>query len=207
MGRASHGRRARFVRRLLAPLMLLLISSPTWGADANQRFAMKGAGLLNCFVYTGERQKRSDVYFMIGGWIEGYLSAYNQFVPRVFDITSFESLELLLSVVDNHCRQHPEDKLHAVLQGVLRQLQPDAITEESARVEIEQGERRTRLYRTTVTRMQQKLTALGLYQGPSDGRYTDAVRAALIAFQTDLGFEPSGFPDQATLWRLLRPDD
>ena len=40
--------------------------------------------------------------------------------------------------------------------------------------------------------------------GAVDGRFTDATRSALIAFQSGLDFETTGFPDQTTLWRLLR---
>jgi len=48
------------------------------------------------------------------------------------------------------------------------------------------------------------LTRLGLYKDQIDGRFTDATKSALIAFQSDNNFEMTGFPDQTTLWRLLR---
>ena len=52
--------------------------------------------------------------------------------------------------------------------------------------------------------MQEKLAARGLYKNPVDGIYTEATRSAIMAFQSDLEFETTGFPDQATLWRLFR---
>lgn len=75
---------------------------------------------------------------------------------------------------------------------------------ESVRVRIEDSPRQTELYRETISRIQSKLAQKGLYQNEIDGRYTDAVKSAIIAFQSDIGFEMTGFPDQATLWRLLR---
>lgn len=194
---------------MAAPYLALVISGQlqtqhVQAADNNHKFAMKGAGALSCQIYVTERQKKSDVYYMIGGWIEGYISAYNRFTPSIYDITSFESLELLLAVIDSHCQSHATDPLHGVLSGVLTKLRPDAIQLGSEKIEISEGERRTRLYRETLRRVQTELTQLGLYKGQVDGRFTDETRSALIAFQSDIGHESTGFPDQTTLWRLLR---
>lgn len=177
---------------------------PSQAADSQQRFAMKGAGMVPCQLFVAEREKGSDAYYLMGGWVEGYLSAYNQMTPGVYDVLSFESTELLLKVIDGHCRSHPQDPLYGVVSAMLTELTPGALTEESTRVDIREGDRRVILYRTTIGRIQSALVELGLYHGVVDGRFTDETRAALIAFQSDIGFETSGFPDQATLWKLLR---
>lgn len=182
----------------------LLAPASVTGADDANRFALKGAGFLPCQVFVNEREKQSNVYYMIGGWVEGYVSAYNKLTADNYDVMSFEALELLLEVMDNHCRSNANDPLHAVLSAMLDQMESDRIRQESSRVEIAEGERRTQLYRETIRRMQSALTRLGLYKGEVDGRFTDQTRSALLAFQSDLGFETTGFPDQATLWRLLR---
>lgn len=182
----------------------LMTAAPAHTADGNNRFALKGAGFLPCDVFVSEREKRSNVYFMIGGWIEGYISAHNKLTPNTYDITSFEQLELLLSVIDNHCKSRPGDRLYPVLNTLLTQLWPDRIKAENSRVRISEGKRQTQLYRETVLRMQARLTELGLYKGPIDGRYTEATQSALIAFQSDLSLAQTGFPDQTTLWRLFR---
>lgn len=188
----------------LALCGFLLHAAPAAAADDASKFAMKGAGLLPCQIYVAEREKRSNIYYMIGGWIEGYLSAYNRFAADTYDVLSFESLELLLAVIDKHCQSNPTDRLHAVLASMIRQTAPDRIKDESAAVEVVEGERRTVLYRETIRRMQAKLAELGLYHGEIDGRFTDATRSAVIAFQSDVELETTGFPDQTTLWRLLR---
>lgn len=205
MAAARHGPRRTpglWARWLVGAL--LLHSGGSLAADAAGQFAMKGAGLLPCGSFVAERERQSDAYYLIAGWVEGYLSAYNRASPDTYDITSFESTELLLSVIQGHCESHPDDRLHQVLQSMISQLHADRLREESPRVEISDGERTTRLYRETLTRIQQRLAGLGLYQGGAHGRWTDATAAALMAFQSDIGFEMTGFPDQATLWRLLR---
>jgi len=172
--------------------------------DSKGNFSMKGAGYLTCQVMVAERSKRSEASFLIGGWIEGYISAYNRYVEDTYDVTPFESLELLLTVMQKHCEKHPNDRVHAVLNSMLTQLHPDRLRTESERVKITEGKRTTILYRETISRMQTELKQRGLYRGAIDGRYTDATRSALIAFQSDIKFDTTGFPDQTTLWRLLR---
>ena len=71
-------------------------------------------------------------------------------------------------------------------------------------MKITEGERQATLRRETIRRMQAALARLDLYKGEADGRFTEETKSALMAFQSDLDFETTGFPDQATLWRLFR---
>lgn len=183
---------------------LLLCAAGAFAADDGGKFAMKGAGFLPCQVFTAEREKKSATYYLIGGWVEGYITAYNKHVADTYDITSFESLELLLSVMQKHCESHPKDRLYPVLDAMLVTLNPDRLRRGSERVRIAEGKRKTVLYRETVRRIQAELSRRGLYKAAVDGRFTDETKSGIIAFQSDINFETTGFPDQATLWRLLR---
>ena len=155
---------------------LLFQSGIAFAADNEARFAMKGAGFLPCQTFSKAREDRSNLYYMIGGWVEGYVSAHNRYARDTFDILSFESLELLMSVVQNHCRANPKDRLHAVLNGLLVSLAPDRLQAESPRVQITDGDRQTALRRETIRRIQSRLQQRGLYQGNIDGRFTDATQ-------------------------------
>jgi len=195
------------MNRLHAILLGLLAFSMAGGAvaaDSKGQFAMKGAGFLSCQIFIAEREKRSDVYYLIGGWIEGFVTAHNRYATDTFDITSFESTEMLLTVMQSHCKDHPDDRLFPVLNSMLVQLQPDRLTSESERATVTSGERKALLYVETIRRIQASLKKRGLYKGAVDGKFTDASEAALIAFQSDVGLEKTGFPDQVTLWRLFR---
>ena len=185
-------------------LLLVLPAAAVSAADSQDNFALKGAGFLPCQVFVTEREKKSNIYYMIGGWLEGFISAHNKYVDDTYDITSFESLELLLWVIDNHCKSHPEDRLYSVVNSILIQLSPDRLQKRSPKVEIKSGQRTTVLYEETIRRVQARLAALGLYKGAADGHYSEATKSALMAFQSDKNLEMTGFPDQTTLWRLLR---
>lgn len=202
---ALRGKRFRRISTLaVVSIVSVLSAASALAEDSSGKFAIKGAGVLPCQVFVAERAKRSDVYRLAAGWVEGYVSAYNRFTADTFDIASFESSELLLSVMHKHCEGHPQDRLHAVLHSMLTALHPDRLSVESERMHIKDGERTTMLYRETIRRMQAELSRRGLYAGVADGRFTDETRSALAAFQTELKLEATGFPDQLTLWRLLR---
>ena len=199
--------RAGAARALTLALLVSVVPGAVPAADSDGKFAMKGAGLLPCRVYLSERERRSNVYYMIGGWVEGYVSAHNRHSEQTFDILSFESLELMLEIAERQCRENPDARLHEVLHAIIRQVERDRLESESPRVQIGTGERRTALYRETIRRVQERLRELGRFGEDADGRFTPQTRDALAAYQEDIGFEPTGFPDQATLWRLLRGPD
>jgi len=185
-------------------LMVLLCSPSTFSADKNNNFSLKGAGLLTCSLYSKERDSKSEVYFLIGGWLEGYVSAYNQFSPDTYDITSFENTELLTKVLANHCENNPSDRIFTVFNSVLTQLHKDRIKAMSDQEIITIGKRKTHLYKETINRIQNKLKQNGFYKGIVDSNFSAATIAALSEYQKSIQFESTGFPDQTTLWRLLR---
>lgn len=166
---------AQFGRKIL-PLAicgLVLQTTAAKAADSNDKFAMKGAGFLPCQVFMKARENRSNTYYMIGGWVEGYVSAHNRYASDTYDIMSFESLELLLNVIQNHCEANPGDRLHAVVNSIVVSLQPDRLQWESTRVRIADGVRKGTLRRETIRRVQSKLSERVLYKGEIDGRFTD----------------------------------
>ena len=57
----------------------------------------------------------------------------------------------------------------------------------------------TDLFGSSVAGLQQLLTNLGLYSGPIDGVWSDAVTASMRALQAELGVPQTGVPDAATL--------
>jgi hypothetical protein len=205
-GRArERGDWARALRIGAASLAIVLgLAQSAVAEDSSGRFAVKGAGTLPCKVFTAEREKKSNGYFLIGGWLEGYLSAHNRYVDDTFDITSFESTELLLAVIGDHCVKHPEDRLYPVVNAMVTKLAEDRLRTSSERVRVVDGPRATVLYEATLRRIQEALAARKLYEGEADGTFSETTKSALAAFQKEIQVEATGFPDQATLWRLLR---
>lgn len=182
----------------------LVLAYSTHAADDQERFAIRGAGVLDCKSYLEEVERKGNAYYMLGGWIDGYLTAYNQFQPDTYDGTSFETTELLAAVIAGHCQSNPEHRFYAIIASLLREIHKDRMQSQSEPVVIKVGDQQTALYQTTLRRVQQRLTDLGHYNGGVDGQFGDGTSAALKAFQEKAGLEPTGFPDQTSLWQLLR---
>ncbi|GIG19815.1 hypothetical protein Cch01nite_05390 [Cellulomonas chitinilytica] len=62
-----------------------------------------------------------------------------------------------------------------------------------------QGASQTEATLTSTAALQQTLKLAGYWDGPVDGQWTDALTAALVQFQTDLGVPPTGAVDAATV--------
>lgn len=182
----------------------LLINQGAIAADQHGQFGVRGAGLISCQIYVHERKAKADVYLMTAGWVDGYITATNQYADDTYDIMSFETTELLTEVLDKHCKNNPNDNVFAVLKSLLTKLRNDRLHEHSKKTDVIIGERTISLYVETLKRVQQKLAATGLYRGKIDGVYGEAMIDAMKNYQSAIKFKPTGFPDQATLWRLLR---
>jgi hypothetical protein len=147
------------MKTILPGLLLLACAMPNAHAsDPNNAFAIRGVGALPCEVYLKELEKKSSAAFMIGGWLDGYVTAVNRYAADTYDALSFESTELVANLLAGHCKSNPRDPIFGVLAALLTKLHDDRLQ----------------------------------------------TREALIAFQNSNNLKPTGLPDQATLWRLLR---
>src|SRR5262249_43194305 len=124
-----------------------------------------------------------------------------------YDTLSFESTDLVANLLAGHCKAHPGDAVIAVLNALLTRFRDDRLRERSDRVKGKVGDQEFTLYTEVLKRVQNRLSALALYKDGPEPEYGERTRAAVTAFQQKNGLQPTGVPDQATLWRLLRLPD
>ncbi|WP_405224900.1 peptidoglycan-binding domain-containing protein [Lentisalinibacter sediminis] len=185
----------------------LLAAGPAFAGDGEARHAVRGAGVVDCASFLAEKGAASDAYVMMGGWIDGYITAYNQLSESTYDITTFQSTELLVRVIEGHCEDNPEHRLFTVVSSIAEQLREQRLREASPILNVRVDGKATRLYRETVARMQARLGEEGHYDGKASGNYDAATLEAVQSYQASIGYEPTGFPDQATLWKLFAGTD
>ncbi len=192
--------------KLRACLALLgsVLALNAYAADRAGSFSVRGAGLLTCDIFVKERAQQSRAYLMIGGWLDGYINGLNQYAADTYDIMSFESTELLAVIIAEHCEAHPKDRLFSVVNTLMIKLRDDRIRERSPLLAVKVDKYQTRLYRETLRRAQRALSERGHFSGEITGAWDDKTERALRAFQRASDLMPTGFPDQKTLWRLLR---
>ena len=172
-------------------------------ADEKGEFGIRGAGLVTCSIYTREREARSQIYYIIAAWMDGYITGANEHADDTYDIVSFESAELLGALVNENCKKHPQASVFVVLRAILQKSAENRLTAPSKKVEVAIGDRKVFLYEEVLKRAQQKLASAGFYKGPITAEYDARTQEAIKAFQSSIGLEPTGFPDQLTLWRLF----
>lgn len=200
----SQNLRQRFFVLIILLVSNLLVTQGAFAADDTGQYALRGAGLLTCAIYEKERAAKSEAYLMTAGWIDGYLTGSNQYAPETYDLLSFETTELITAILAKHCKNNPTDRVFAVLKSLLKKLNQDRLQSFSKKAEVTVGDRKIAHYVEVLKRIQKVLASKGLYKGKITGNYDQATTAAMKNFQESVKLKPTGFPDQLTLWRLLR---
>ncbi|MCC7486017.1 MAG: peptidoglycan-binding protein [Burkholderiales bacterium] len=192
------------MRPILAVLLFACWCVPARAADSGGAHAVRGVGLVTCEQFLQEAEKKSSVFFMIGGWIDGYVTGVNHYAPDTYDALSFESTELVVRLIEGHCKARPADRLFAVAAAFLARFSDDRIRAQSPIVRGKVGDQEFAIYAEVLRRAQRRLTDLGYYKGEPEADYGERTRSAFAAYQERSGMRSTGLPDQGTLWRLLR---
>ncbi len=159
---------------------------------------------MPCALFYQEKQASSEVYLMAASWVDGYLSAVNQYKPDTYDALSFETTELLMTILARHCQQNPQDPVFGAVNNLFEKLNDDRLTKQSEKKELIAGEHKTILYIEVLNRAQKLLAKKGFYTDKIDGELNESMKAAIKIYQQKVDLNPTGFPDQVTLWHLFR---
>lgn len=195
------------IRRFILCLGLVMAATAAQAAGTGGKFSVKGAGLVECRQYTTAREQNSPLVYSMLGWLDGYVSAFNEFTPDTFDVAAWESTDLFSRILDKHCRENPSDRFFAVVRSLVAQISAKRIREDTPLVAAQRGGDTVIVYQETLRRVQKTLADQGLYKGDIDGQFGEPTWTALESFQAQEGLKQSGLPDQVTLWRLFRPSD
>lgn len=188
-----------------AVLCMSLFSAPASARDDEGRFAIKGVGVASCGQFVREAPRNSRAYEAFLNWIDGYTTATNAFAPQTFDVASWESADLIGEVIRTNCERQLDEQFAIVAARVIAQIAETRVTSASDLVPVKSDGESILIYKSTLMKVQERLTEQGLYAGYVDGNYREGTRNALTAFQELEGLPPSGIPDQVTLWKLFRP--
>ncbi len=192
-------------RALLSFLAAALMLLEARAADTGGQFAVEGVGRSTCEGFITAKSESSDAYWMFLGWLDGYMTGINQYSPETYDITPWQSQNLVAALIERFCETNPEANFFAVANGMIVELRDDRLRESSAPVVAKVGERTIGVYREILRRVQVLLKEGGHYKGEVDGLFGPKTRRALESYQKRVGLTVTGLPDQATLFKLLSP--
>ena len=116
---------ARLIAGVCCAVALLPAAPSARAADDRGQYAVRGAGLISCGLYVQQRAAKSDVYLMVAAWIDGYVTGINQHAADTYDLLPFEGAELLMTILDKHCKTHPKDPVFGVMNSLFKQLWPE----------------------------------------------------------------------------------
>lgn len=172
-------------------------------ADGDGRYGIDGAGRLKCEAFAKARQAENADYRVFAGWVDGYVTAFNHFQADTFDLTPWQSLELILAKLARYCDDNPGETFVAGLNLLAQALYDERLTAASPVVQARAGTQAVILYEAMLPRIHAALKTRGYKPGGEDGRFTEAMSGALRAFQKAEGLPTSGLPDQPTLNSLF----
>jgi hypothetical protein len=190
---------------LLTSALVAAASAPGHlrAADSSGHFALRGVGLATCEQFLQASEERQENILLAGGWLEGYMTAVNQLMPKTFDIAPWQNTDTILALVKHNCERNREQRFFAVVTAMIEFLAQNRLQEQSDRVLAEADGQRVMIYGQIMRDVQQRLIDKGLLQGNADGQFGAKTKAALQEFQKKENIQVTGLPDQVTLWRLL----
>lgn len=187
-------------------ICLTVLAAPAArAADSSGSFAADGIGAQPCKVFTDAADRKDQlVVGAFSGWAGGFSTAYNALSPDTFDITPWQSGELILAKLDRHCRAFPDKPFVEALASLLALLHKDRLTGPSGIVTMTAGGKSQPLPAEILSRVRKLIEAdRGQPLTTAEGTFDEAFSAALLDYQTRKGLPKSGLADQATLNTLF----
>jgi hypothetical protein len=178
-------------------------SSSSQAADANKKYKIEGAGVLSCEQYLEARKQKSPLYYRLGGWLNGYMTAVNRYLPDTYALASWQSIDLLLASVAAKCQENSKLSFHNVAQLLVGYLYASRLQEISPRLVATRGEKKAVVYRAILMKAQQQLSDGGFYGGAINGEYNNETAEAMLSYQGSKGLAKTGLPDQRTLGTMF----
>jgi len=199
--------RAFWASCALAAVLAAPAGAPVQAADTSGDFAIRGVGRISCAELSDAVEKKDKQRLsFFGTWLEGYISAANQFSDNTFDVTPWQTTELLLALLGRACAQHPDQNFMGVVGRLIAEMRPLRLTENSPLLKLQTDKNVQVQYREIVERVRRRLVDLG-YAFAEEGiigeRALEELRANLRAYQQANKLPVSGDLDQHTMLNLF----
>ena len=106
---------------IVCGFMLLLLQT-AHGEDDDGIYIVKGAGSTSCERYVSDVESHEQMFLLGFSWIQGYLTAYNNFVFDGQDLASGVDSATIRKWLNNHCRNRPGDDLAGAANALVNTL-------------------------------------------------------------------------------------
>ena len=117
------------MRPVTFALMILLFTQPLQARDAEDNYAVYGAGSEPCQLYLEAMRRGGKELDYFVDWSVGYLSSFNVVMPDTYNVLGQTSFPEAQRWLQTHCRKYPNElfinamiKLTGVLYPLRDQL-------------------------------------------------------------------------------------
>lgn len=185
--------------------LFLLIFAPfsLFASDVNNRFMAKGAGLSNCDQFLSAAESKGKKYHMYGGWVDGYITSYNQLRDETFDVAPWQSTDYLIGIIAEFCKDNRNASFYQATAFMVNALDKNKLTKHSPLLTIKSEGEKLLVHEAVLKQVQDVLSQTGYYKSDELGGFNKKTEDAIRQFQKDNALKPTGLPDQLTLIKLL----
>jgi hypothetical protein len=129
-GSGATGNRCADLRAGLPSILLAaLLAAVLWGnapaaraADDRGNFATYGSGELSCLRWLDDRGADNESARQSEMWVAGYLTAYNFYIYKDYDITDRFDGQRILQWIDEYCQDRPPNRLVVATHELVQML-------------------------------------------------------------------------------------
>ena len=131
-------------RIILTAAVLLVLTSPIYAIDGNNRYFAYGVGQRSCDDYVKFREKRLEtleqqhprytkdelydiVNRIVEQWIAGFLTAHNLYVSDTYNVAGKVTMDDIKSRLETACRANTKGYFAQAMTAVVQQLNPQRI--------------------------------------------------------------------------------
>jgi len=194
------------MKNLGVGLLSFVILTTDAGAAANDgSFSVDGPGRQSCAFFvdaleTGDPQ--ASIAF--GAWTEGFLTGVNLFQEDTYDITPWQTPEVIMAKMRVFCENNPDVAYVNALGRLVTTLLPNRQVAPSEVVQTRADGRAVALPLWVLEQVRGVLEAMPA--GPlstEKGMFDPEFAQRLRAYQLENDLPPTGLPDQSTLNRMF----
>ncbi|SFG11281.1 peptidoglycan-binding domain-containing protein [Neptunomonas qingdaonensis] len=183
--------------------LLLLFSVAGYSADAENRFMAKGAGLASCDRFLNAAELKNKEYYNYGGWVEGFITAFNQLRPDTFDVAPWQSADYLIAIVTGYCIKNENASFYQATAYVVKALDSQRLKNFTPLLTIRVGNESMLIHQEILVKTQKFLLDSGFYEKNVSGVFNKETEVALKKYQKEKLLKQTGLPDHATLINLF----
>ena len=164
--------------------------------------SIRGVGIASCEVFVNQLGNDRHEKFLFAGWLNGYITAWNQTKEDTFEVASWQTLDTLAEYLRKYCTDNPDKTFYSAVSAMVTRLMPYRLNERSDMIRFKNNNESVVIYQTVLQRVKDELEK-GSFLKNSDRNSSEYISEALREYQKSKGIDDSGLPDQPTLHRMF----